>query len=306
MTSSERMDITNGIWLCQTHSKLVDADRAAYPAERLHQIKVEHEDFIRRLITGEEARRGSDFIALGHDLVFTGELTNCDQSTWTFRLDHFVIGDLNTLIAFSERFEATQPYDLFILDNMLGEGRQLATPPAWRRTSQGYEVSVQVLPSFPRVQAHELPSTLLVDDVNDIAVVNGSFARIRGLEALPQTIQQCLSTIRGEVFYDSSVGTRIHEYSNVFYDSPWLPKLIKLETIRMACIPRDSSGGQTPQTPLWAVTRVHSVVRLERQETNNWVPFRFVLQVEGIGPWEREIRLFIPGPTKRRAERFDQ
>ncbi|MDP9533865.1 hypothetical protein Q7L38_14920 [Pseudomonas protegens] len=294
MTPSERMDITNGIWLCQTHSKLVDADKAAYPAERLRQIKAEHEDFLRGLITGDEARHGSDFIALGHDLVFTGELIGSDQRTWTFRLDHFVIGDLNTLIAFSERFETTQPYDLFILDNMLGEGRQLATPPAWRRTSKGYEVSVQVLPSFPRVQARELPLTLAIDEVNDIAVVNGSFARIRGLEALPQTIQQCLSTIRGEVFYDSSVGTRIYEYSSVFYDSPWLPKLIKLEAIRMACIPRHSLSGQTPHTPLWAVTRVHSVVRLDLQEASNWVPFRFVLQVEGVGLWERDIPLFIP------------
>lgn len=38
-TQAERKDIKNGIWMCQTHSKLVDADDSPYPVETLHEWK---------------------------------------------------------------------------------------------------------------------------------------------------------------------------------------------------------------------------------------------------------------------------
>ncbi|WP_353741883.1 hypothetical protein WHX55_01395 [Pseudomonas fluorescens] len=38
-TQAERKDVSNGIWMCQTHSKLVDADDSPYPVETLHEWK---------------------------------------------------------------------------------------------------------------------------------------------------------------------------------------------------------------------------------------------------------------------------
>lgn len=40
MTPEQRCDITNGIWLCQTHAKLIDDDELSFPASLLREWKV--------------------------------------------------------------------------------------------------------------------------------------------------------------------------------------------------------------------------------------------------------------------------
>lgn len=39
MASAERSSIKNGVWLCQTCSRLIDVDVSSYPAEDLHEWK---------------------------------------------------------------------------------------------------------------------------------------------------------------------------------------------------------------------------------------------------------------------------
>jgi hypothetical protein len=46
LTSSTRSSITNGIWLCHTHAKLIDDDCAKWTASRLTDIKRRHEDYV--------------------------------------------------------------------------------------------------------------------------------------------------------------------------------------------------------------------------------------------------------------------
>ena len=50
MTPEERKSITNGIWMCRTHARLIDADDKRYTVELLHKWKFEHEEKIRREI----------------------------------------------------------------------------------------------------------------------------------------------------------------------------------------------------------------------------------------------------------------
>jgi hypothetical protein len=54
LTSEERRDQSNGVWLCQTHAKLIDSDAEHFTAERLRQWKrdVEQNSF-RKLVTPE-------------------------------------------------------------------------------------------------------------------------------------------------------------------------------------------------------------------------------------------------------------
>jgi hypothetical protein len=51
MTEAERSDISNGIWLCQNHAKLIDDDELTYTNERLRDWKQEAE-----LLAAVEAR----------------------------------------------------------------------------------------------------------------------------------------------------------------------------------------------------------------------------------------------------------
>jgi len=299
MTETERKSIDNGIWLCQTHSRLVDVNEVAYSVERLHQIKNDHEGWIRGLMDGSRSPSASeDFVALGPNIVFTGELVSVEARTWRFRLDHFLIGELSTLIDFGEQFETADLYDRFVLVNALGDGRQLACAPSWNKSESGYTVSVEVQASCPRTDAYKLPMDLALSEDHDLVFTNGSIATISGLDALPQKIKTCLSTMRGEMSNNPSFGTRIKEYSSAFSGSPWLPRLIKLEAIRMACVPYRDTITAEASTPLQCVLRVHGVEQREATAGSEWVPFHFHLQVEGVGNWSHDITIFIPSDER--------
>lgn len=294
MSPEQRSSIMNGIWLCQTHSRLIDVNPDAFPTHRLHEIKLAHETAqVARLAGVSAPLADTDFIALGPDLVFTGELVGIETNIWSFRLDHFVIGELGDLIRFAECFTSLDSYDRFVLVNALGDGRQLAAAPKWSKSQQQISLSVAVIESFPRTDAHNLPMDLALGDDNDLFIANGNLATVRGLDSLPQKIKLCLSTSRGEILFHPSWGTRIREYSQVFFGSPWLPRLIKLETIRMACIPHADYEPATPATPLMAVRKVEVVEMLSTQSSDGFFPFRFQMDVEGVGTWSREIPIYI-------------
>lgn len=50
LTPAARSDITNGIWLCQTHAKLIDDDCVQWTASNLRETKRRHEEYVRRTI----------------------------------------------------------------------------------------------------------------------------------------------------------------------------------------------------------------------------------------------------------------
>jgi hypothetical protein len=50
MTSTQRSDISNGIWLCQNHAKQIDDDVVNWTVLRLHKIKRDHETLIHGLM----------------------------------------------------------------------------------------------------------------------------------------------------------------------------------------------------------------------------------------------------------------
>ncbi|MGY2176708.1 hypothetical protein [Pseudomonas azotoformans] len=296
LSVEDRAAIDNGIWLCQSHSRLIDVNPIAYSVSTLRQMKADHEAAIKaEMESMKSAPRHTDFIALGPNVVFLGELVGVEEDTWSFSVGHFVIGDLSDLISYIDQYAAMDPYDQFVLVNSLGDGRELSRAPAWTKSDNELVIKVGVRVSFPRIDAHRLPMSLALNDEHDLFVTNGQFARVSGLDALPQNIKTCMSTIRGEVFYAPTYGTRMREYSNEFLGSPWLPKLIKLECIRMASIPYvDRSGLSASSTPLKAVRRVLNVDQISTEGDGDWFAFNFHLEVEGIGPWTAEIKLFIP------------
>lgn len=292
MTPEERGSISNAIWLCQSHSRLIDVNPDAFSVSQLHQIKQAHEAAQSARLEGVSTPDSyADFVALGPEIIFTGELIGVADNVWSFRVDHFFRGDLSRLIDFSERFDALNHYDRFVLVNALGDGRQLKSAPKWTKVQEHIQISVAVIQSFPRIDAQDLPMDLAFD--GDLVFSNGDLATVKGLEALPQKIQMCLSTSRGEMLFNPAWGTRIREYSKDFFNTPWLPRLVKLETIRMACIPYVEHSTATPSTPLMSVRKVVAVEMLSTTGSKGSFPFRFDLEIEGIGSWSREVPIFI-------------
>ncbi|MEE4835249.1 hypothetical protein V2K48_20185 [Pseudomonas alliivorans] len=295
MSTVDRAAIDNGIWLCQTHSRLIDVNSVAYPVSTLLQMKADHELAIKaEMERMRSVPQHTDFIAVGPNIVFVGEIIGVEEDTWSFSVGHFFIGDLSHLIRYIDQYAAMDSYDKYVLVNSIGDGRELTRAPVWTKSGNDFVLKLCVKVGFPRIDAHRIPMDLALSDEHDLFITNGQFARVSGLDALPQKIKTCLSTIRGEVFNAPAYGTRIREYSQEFLGSPWLPKLIKLECIRMAAIPyEDSNGLSPPSTPLKAVRRVINVDQISSVADGSWLTFNFDLEVEGVGPWAAKIKLLI-------------
>lgn len=295
MTPAQRMHISNGIWMCKIHARLIDVDASAYPVAKLHAMKVEHEARIKLEMTGlRPGPKVCDFIAIGPSVVFVGELVAIEQKTWSFRVEHFVIGDLTDLITYIEQFDNTDSYDKFVLVNELGDGRELSSAPSWSKSGDNCLISVPITASTPKIDVNRLPMDLALSDDHDLFLMNGEIARVAGLDALPQKIKTCLSMSQGESWFAPTFGTRIREYTIDFFGSPWLPRLIKLEAIRMAAIPySDNLGINPPVPPLRCVRRVIAIDQIDSRGQDGWFKFRFQLNIEGLGEWVSEIPIFI-------------
>ena len=299
MSPKERAHINNAIWLCSNHARLIDDDNSAYTVECLRQMKRDHE-----VACAEEVRTSSsqptltyDLIAVGPDIVCTGELLGIEGSEWSLHLKYFVSGDFKALIAFIEKFPRSPPGDRYILVNALGDGRVLTGAPTLTKSEAGYLVRCQVAPSFPRIMAQELGSRWAISpSTNDPFVEKRQIARASGLASLPQTVQSCLSMQRGESPFYPDLGARFAQYFDVFRNSPWLGHLLKLEVIRQAAIPYRNEIMKREYTPLQCVERVWSVEVLAETPTNKRIPVRVDLDVHGVGRWQSEISIFIP-PT---------
>ncbi|MDK9362938.1 hypothetical protein [Lelliottia wanjuensis] len=295
MTTAERSSINNGIWLCVLHSTLIDRDIISFPVNVLHSMKANHEEAIKiENRSGKGFLQHADFIAIGPEIVGIGELQGSTANTWSIRIDHLVAGDLSKLIRFIEDYEKQEPLDQYLIVNALGDGRQLAKAPSWQKKGKTIELECEVKNHFPRKKVTDLGSTFATNTSNDIYLVDGRFAIVSGIEALPQKIKTTLSFIRGESPFYHKAGTRFKEYFDEFEDSPWILRWIKLEVIRQSCIPFYNETTNIESTPLECVTKVIDVVPQTNSKKSDWREIKFKLEIEGMGIWEDVVSICIP------------
>jgi hypothetical protein len=297
MTPDERSGIDNAMWLCSDHAKLIDRDEVNYTAERLRTMKREHEATCARAVrTGLGADLAAGLLAIGPDVVCTGELTQVDAASWTLHIGHFLIGDLHRTIAFIDGFGRQAPEIRYVLSDELGDGRGLIAAPTLTKQGDGYSLRCAIAPGAPRVDAQKIGTGLaLHPETNDLyADKKGDIGRVSGVDYLPQRLREVLSMQRGESPFWPSFGMRFVEYFEAYRGSPWLGLLFKLDVVRQAAIPyRDDVTRQT-RTPLQCVTRVRNVEILADAPTKNRLPVRLDLDVQGIGAWTQEVTVYMP------------
>ncbi len=303
MTPDDRSGVDNAVWMCSDHAKLIDRDEVTYTAAALHAMKRDHEVLCARAVrNGSSGDLATGLLAVGPDVVCTGDLTHIDAASWRLRLGHFLIGDLHRIIAFIDGFARDAPENRYVLSNELGDGRVLTSAPSLTRDADGYSLLCQIAPGAPRVDAHRIGSGFATNPET-----GRSRTRVSGVDYLPQRVREVLSMQRGESPFSPTFGMRFFEYFEAFRGSPWLDLLFKLDVVRQASIPfRDNLSGQT-HTPLQCVTRVRSVEVLADAPTKNRLPVRVDLEVQGLGPWTRELSVYVPtadqmaGRAKMRA-----
>ena len=296
MTPEERSGIANAIWLCPTHARLIDRDEATYTADALRAMKVEREKACaEEMRDGAGMLRGNGLLAIGPDIVCTGELAQVAAESWTLQLKNFVAGGEHELISFIDGFAKRSAEDRYVLSNKQGDGRVLLEAPTLTMQAGGYTLACVVSPSAPRIDAQELGSDFaLHSETDDLYVEDGSIARLAGVDILPQKIQALLSMQRGENVFAETAGVRFYEYFEAFSGTLWLSQLLKLDVIRLAAIPAADSVMNTPWTPLRCVKRVRSVELLSESPENNRLPLRVELDVQGVGWWQRDLWVYMP------------
>jgi hypothetical protein len=310
MTPEQRMHIDNAIWLCATHADMIDRDDVTFTADDLRAMKREHEANCAEQLQLQNATTAGDsmpdLIAIGPDTVFCGEVLGFEDAVWSFHLRNFVDGDDHTLVAFIDRYEQTAAMDRYVLVNALGNGWALrAAPSMIKEKTGGYIVRCPVLPSADRIRAADLPKRWARSDSHDLTAQSGDWAKVSGLEALPDQVKICLSHQKGDSPFHRDFGTRFAEYYRLFSGSPWFGRFLKLEVIRQAAIPYIDTINNQQYTPLQCVERVIGIEVLADTPTKNWLPIRVHLGVKGVGrPWQHDLSVCIPQDPIRRPS-FD-
>jgi hypothetical protein len=297
MTPDDRAGFDNAIWLCSDHAKLIDRDEVTYSADMLRAMKREHEAACARAVrTGSSADLATGLLAIGPDVVCTGDLTHIDAGSWTLHLRHFLIGDMYSIISFVDGFSGETPENRYILSNELGDGRVLIAAPSLTKQAGGFSLLCPVAPGARRVDAQKIGSGFAAHpETNDLHLdEKGGIARVAGIDYLPQRVREVLSMQRGESPFFPTFGMRFFEYFEAYRGTPWLDLLFKLDVVRQASIPfKDGSMGRV-HTPLQCVTRVRNVELLADMPTKNRLPVRVDFDVQGIGPWTRELSVHVP------------
>lgn len=85
LTADERTSVSNGIHLCKVHAKLVDVDVNAYPAEKLNEIKIAHEQQIRFMIVGVSDDFDPDFLSAHETQIIHGRGSPTLNDLWVQR-----------------------------------------------------------------------------------------------------------------------------------------------------------------------------------------------------------------------------
>jgi hypothetical protein len=272
----------------------VDTDDVTYTADALHRFKAEHEARCKQALGFDvrAGRPGSNLVALGPETVCIGDIDRVEGARWRIGIDHFVVGDFSTLVRFSGRLATAPAYDRYVLVNSLGEGREIDGGLAVHRDGGRVMVECTVAPSFPRTHAAGLPKDYSLSAKHDLTVENGSIATVSGLAALPQKLLTCLSMQRGESPFHPEFGSRLADYWANFIGSPWLDQLLKLDVVRLASIPYFDPVLNQSYTPLMCVERVDAVVAIG-EPSERRLPVHLDLQIAGLGPWTRDLAVFI-------------
>jgi class 3 adenylate cyclase len=243
-----------------------------------------------------------DLIAIGPDIVARAEVDRITANTWHFRILHFVLGDVQTLIAFLGSFVHIPEYDRYVLSTALGDGRALSAPPGVAHDHGQHIVTCEVSPRVQRMPAADLKPEWAMSRNYDLELDNKqNFVLVSGLTALPQRITASLSVQRGESPRYPEVGSKLRQHVTTVV-AQWHQRLMQLEVIRLASIPFAEGEAAPYTTPLHCVERVRSVEIVSKEASNGWLRIRVELEVNGAGHWTHEVPVIVGSRPRSRAD----
>lgn len=249
-------------------------------------MKREHESSRRIRAPGSDAE--GDLIAIGQEVVVVGSVVRFGPDGTRVRLSHFVSGSARDLWSLNRNFDRWLPERRYVLFNELGFGGLLADPPVVERVGHAFEVQFRLREQAPRRNA--------TSNISSMSRENGRL--LQGIDAYVQIFEDVLSLALGTWFTDLSLGSDLSDLYWRYRGSPWFERLAMMEMIRLSSIPRPRNGREGSTTPFLAVNRIDRVVVPTFELTEQRLAIEVRFDLEGIGPWEHVLSVFVSTPEQ--------
>ena len=311
LTSKQRKDMSNGIWLCSTCSDIIDKDFQNYSVATLRQWRdLAERDAHQTMMFGSDGAwfEPTTLVGFGFETVVEAVWLGGGREEWGFGIRRFVRGgeaSLRTFIDAAGRGGATD----FVTVESQGDGRVINAAPSWERppARDGFTLKVTV-PIEPRPQRSDPKSmgTDLALNNGDLKIVDGNLALVSGVETAKQLIWTVLSTPHEEWILHPELGSRWRRLAEAHGADPaLLGRLFLLDMARLVNIPIPTTdfeqrNGQFEMVskkvaPLSFVERVESVSVLELDLPNHQVKVRVLLRwAVGGERWEETLMIALP------------
>ena len=291
MTSAQRSDISNGIWLCANCADLIDKDEARFTPDDLRRAKAEHEQS--RKIGNVSGQGDGDIIAIGPSIVAVGSVLQTGPTGIRVQLAHFVEGNGRDLFSFADSFDRLPEKDQYILLSELGYGNRLLRVPTIAKANGVYEIEFALQEHLTRISA--------TSGICGICAETGQL--ISGMEVLVQNFERTLGMSRGTWFANLEGGSDLSELYWRYKNSPWFARLAMKEIIRLSCLPSFRRNAKETATPLACVNRVIRVEVPTFELVDQRLSIDVEFDIEGSGPWVETLSVFISTPEQLEESR---
>lgn len=291
LTSRQRSDIDNGIWLCQTCSVIIDRDEERFTPQILRDIRRDHTEFVR---LGAVSEPDVGLVAIGPDIIAAGRFTRFASDIAEVRMPFFFRGTASDTLDFIRRFEDVTPFKRYILSSEFGTGGLLEGAPTLVRDGAAWTLRFTWQAEAPRRFAR---------DMRGMSDRTGRL--ISGEDYWTQCFSRALSQPPGTWYADMDGGSFISELYQNLRDSTWFEHLVTCEFVRLACVPAPPRFGEQRSEfpPFQCVRRVHSVRVPDPTLVDERLNVVAELELEGHGRWTGELGLFVYDREGLRAER---
>jgi len=229
MTREERRNITNGIWMCGHHAKLIDADSSEYSADTLRLWKAEAERIAAdnlKIPNNSYARDSADtLLQLGSKIIFHAAWESCSPNKWEFRLNESVSGDFEALKEYVLSFKENASESFVIVESQ-GDAR-IISGVELKSTILSLRVNEKTTPTNPNNLGRSYTRT-----------PENKWVETNGIDTAISQLGNCLSTVKGEVTHNPEFGSLATDYYHKYKENVFLlSRLLKLEMIRLSLIP---------------------------------------------------------------------
>ena len=267
MSQAAKKDISNGIWLCPTHHRVIDRSNDEFSPETLRAWRDDAEN---------RARKSRDFpaaeyiasvddsrtlVQIGDDNVFHATWLSIESNgEWTFCLIRAEIGDLKGLRDYISMSPKNRRYivvesqgDARLIDNISLDSRSKAG-------EQQHVMRVTVQDRVGSEDPNDIPlSDVRLDEEGDLPdPTEGEWQYIGGMDAAKQWVIETLRTVpKNSLPWDREVGSYAGRYYDKYRsDLEMMSRMMRVDMIRMSLIPYpDDLIDKGSPKPQWSFVR---------------------------------------------------